>query len=219
MIGTEDEILDKKEILSREETTDIVGRMKKSLIRQLQEKEEKNECEIIAQIPYKDLKCYVNYETRLQRKLQIHSDGCPLTFITHYYKTHIRDGVLLIKDGEQAEEFLREIYENLNALLMITTQPECWEAFSTEVYEQSGLIIQYGGEQNWQRKRWEGHYLFDFAYTTDEKKMYMRQLPKEIQYVDFMPSYEKQRVIEGKRKDITYIPCPKCLDTCQRCGV
>ena len=164
-------------------------------------------------------KYYVNFEVKLQKRLQILSEGCPISFMVHYYKSHIRDGILMVKDGGRAEVFLRAIYENLNGLLIITRQQERWETFAKEVYEQSGLILQYDSELNWRRKTWEKHYLFDFAYTTDEKEMHIRQLPRGIIYVDMMPSYEKQRVIEGKRKDITYIPCPKCLDTCQRCGV
>lgn len=200
-----------KNLLTFEEAMDVIGFMKKSLVQKLEMKDANYN---IVSFMEKTAEYYVNYEIRLQRKLQLSSEGCPGTFFVNYYKSHIRDGILMVRDGERAEGFLREIYENLNALLIITSNRERWEHFAQEAYDQSGLIFQYDSEINRRRKIWEEHYLFDFAHTTDEKTMQIRALPKRIRYVDCMPCYEKERVIQGKRKDITYIPCPKCLDTC-----
>lgn len=214
-----------QDIFTHQETLDVIGGIKKRLMRELEETtkiEEEEERDIDFDREKKSARhklIYVNYEINLQRKLGISSEGCPCSFYVQYYKNHIKDGILLVKDGEMAEDFLRAVYENLNGLLVISEEHQRWEELAQEVYQQSGLILQYDSELNWHRKTWEGHYLFDFAYTTDEKKMHIRELPKGVIYVDCMPSYEKQRVIQGKRKDITYIPCPKCLDTCRRCEV
>ncbi|MDD2972915.1 MAG: hypothetical protein PHE02_12390 [Lachnospiraceae bacterium] len=156
---------------------------------------------------------YVNYETGLKNRIQLIQDGVPFIFMTNYYKQHVHHGVLLVRDGFQAEAFLRKVYENLNYLLILTTHPEIWESFSQEVYEESGLIVQYESDGIRGSSIWKNAYLFDFGEDDEERGIPVRELPEGVIYMDFHPSYEKQRLIEGKRKDITYRPCPKYLDT------
>lgn len=135
----------------------------------------------------------------------------PLSFLKEIYQQYVKDGVLVIRDGEQAENFIWEIHEMLNYLFVFTEDEKKWEELEIFAYEHTGLIIQYNCVPMHKNKRNKQLYFFDFSEHNLEQ---YRLLPQGTVYFDFATTKEKQRIIEGKRKDIRYVSFPKCLDTC-----
>lgn len=151
------------------------------------------------------------YEPELASYIQTPRIHFPLPFLKEVYQRHIKDGILVIRDGEQAESFVWEIYEMLNYLFVFTDEEEKWEELEMFTYEHTGLIIQYNCVPMHLNRGNRALHCFDFS---DHNLEECRMLPKGTIYFDFAMTKEKQRIIEGKRKDIRYVSFPKCLDTC-----
>lgn len=151
------------------------------------------------------------YEPELGAYLQKPRTRFPMSFLKEVYKRYIKDGMLVIRDGEQAESFIWEIYEMLNYLFIITKEEEKWEELEAFAYDHTGLIIQYNCMPEHLNRGCRDLYYFDFSDCAPEE---YKMLPKGTVYMDFATVKEKQRIIEGKRKDIKYVSYPKCLDTC-----
>ncbi len=150
------------------------------------------------------------YEPDLASYIQAPKIQFPLRFLKEVYQRHIKDGILIIRDGDQAESFVWEIYEMLNYLFVFTDAEEKWEELERYAYEHTGLIVQYNRVPMQLNKEKRALYYFDFSESDPEE---YRIIPKGGIYFDFAMTKEKQRIIEGKRKDISYVCFPKCLDT------
>ncbi len=151
------------------------------------------------------------YEPELASYIRASRIHFPLSFLKEVYLRHIKDGILVVRDGEQAESFVWEIYEMLNYLFVFTDEEEKWEELERFAYEHTGLIIQYNSAPMHLNRGNRALHYFDFSDRDPED---FRMLPKGTIYFDFAMTKEKQRIIEGKRKDIRYVSFPKCLDTC-----
>lgn len=151
------------------------------------------------------------YERELAVYLQKPKIRFPISFLKEVYKRYIKDGMLVIRDGEQAEAFIWEIYEMLNYLFILTREEEKWEELEAFAYDHTGLITQYNCMPEHLNRGSRALYYFDFSDCAPEE---YKMLPKGTVYMDFATAKEKQRIIEGKRKDIKYVSFPKCLDTC-----
>ena len=153
---------------------------------------------------------FVCYDEQIRKHAGITTQCYPLLLLRNYYKKIVRNGILIIRDGVQADSFLKAVYENLNRLLIITDQRESWNEFAEYVYEDSGLVVEFQierTEKEWEEtgeKIWQGQYLFDFNEVPMEN---VRAIPKKTYYVDLIDTSEMRRVIEAKRKDVHYIGC------------
>lgn len=132
----------------------------------------------------------------------------PIRFLKALYREKVKDGILLIRDGSQAYEFIKEIYEDINRLLIFTSEQEKWQDLAGWLYGETGLVVQYDCEAMQYAKVWENKCLFDF---NESAQVAYRRIPKGTRYIDLMVTKEKQRIIEGKRKDIQYYAYPQCM--------
>lgn len=113
------------------------------------------------------------------------------------------------EDGKELwqETFLQEVFGNLNGLYLIGTR-ERDTSFFDWMYEQSGLLACFADKMPVTDGRRTA--VVDLRR---KKRPPVRELSPGSLYVDFTSDPEKQRLLRGKRTDISYISARNYLDT------